>query len=196
VSRAIASRYQPVLVALHWLIALLTIGILCLGFFVLANMPNTDPKKLEILVWHMTGGIFVLVLMTLRVIIRTWSARPATATTGSRPLDRLASMAHASLYVIVFGMIASGWFTGWLISSSFQRNGPPLPQSFALLPTFQVHATLAVLLVILIAGHIAAAIYHQFVLKNGLFHRMWFGERTIVPAENTEGSGHRPLRRA
>jgi cytochrome b561 len=196
VSRAISSRYPPVLVALHWLIALLIIGLLCLGFLVLANMPNTDPKKLVILVWHMTGGMCVLVLMILRVIIRTWSARPATATTGSRPLDRLASIAHTSLYVIVFLMIASGWFTGWLISSSFQRNGPPLPQSFALLPTFQVHATLAVLLVILIAGHIAAAIYHQFVLKNGPFRRMWFGERTIVPAENTESSGQRPLRRA
>jgi cytochrome b561 len=196
VSRAIASRYQPVLVALHWLLALLIIGLLCLGFFVLANMPNTDPKKLVILVWHMTGGMFVLVLMILRVVIRTWSARPATATTGSRPLDRLASIAHASLYVIVFLMIASGWSTGWLISSSFQPKGPPLPQNFALLPTFQVHATLAVLLVILIAGHIAAAIYHQFVLKNGLLRRMWFGERTIVPAENVERGGQRPLRRA
>jgi len=195
-NRAVASRYQPVLVALHWLLALMIIGLLCLGFFVLADMPNTDPKKLDILVWHMAGGMFVLVLMILRVVIRTWSARPATATTGSRPLDRLASIAHASLYVIVFLMIASGWFTGWLISSSFQPNGPPLPQNFALLPTFQVHATLAVLLVILIAGHIAAAIYHQFVLKNGLLRRMWFGERTIVPAENVERGGQRPLRRA
>ncbi len=85
-SRAIASRYQPVLVVLHWLLALLIIGLLCLGFFVLANT--------------------------------------------------------------------------------------------------------------LITGHITAAIYHQFVLKDGLFRRMWFGERTIVPAENIEGSGHRPLRRA
>ena len=43
-SRGVASRYQPVLVALHWLLALMIIGLLCLGFFVLANMPNTDPK--------------------------------------------------------------------------------------------------------------------------------------------------------
>ncbi len=55
-SRALASRYQPVLVALHWLLALMIIGLLCLGFFVLADMPNTDPKKLDILVWHMAGG--------------------------------------------------------------------------------------------------------------------------------------------
>jgi cytochrome b561 len=140
VSRAIASRYQPVLVALHWLLALMIIGLLCLGFFVLANMSNTDPKKLDILVWHMAGGIFVLVLVTLRFIIRIWSARPATATTGSPLLDRLASIAHYSLYVIVFLMIASGYSTGIIAGlnrSVFQRNGEPLPDTFAMFPTFQ-----------------------------------------------------------
>lgn len=182
-SRALASRYQPVLVALHWLLALMIIGLLCLGFFVLADMPNTDPKKLDILVWHMSGGMFVLVLMILRLIIRRWSARPATATTGSPRLDRLASIAHHSLYVIVFLMIASGWTTGWLISGAFQPNGEPLPKTFDVLPTFQVHAVLATLLTILIAAHVAAALYHQFVLKDALFRRMWFGKRTIVPAE-------------
>ena len=43
---------------------------------------------------------------------------------------------------------------------------------------------LQTLLAVLIAGHVAAALYHQFALKDGLFRRMWFGERTITPAEN------------
>lgn len=182
-SRGLASRYQPVLVALHWLLALMIIGLLCLGFFVLADMPNTDPKKLDILVWHMSGGMLVLVLMILRVIIRLRSARPATATTGSPLFDRLASIAHSGFYVIVFLMIATGWATGWLISGVFQGNGEKLPSSFAVFPTFQAHAVLATLLAILIAAHIVAALYHQLVLKDGLFRRMWFGQRTIVPAE-------------
>lgn len=181
-SRDIASRYQPVLVALHWLLALMIIGLSCLGFFVLANMPNSDPKKLEVLVWHMAGGMFVLVLMVLRFIIRISSARPATATTGSPSLDRLASIAHAGLYLIVFSMIASGFSTGYLIRGVFQPNGESLPHDFAVFPTFQVHAVLAALLAILIAGHIAAALYHQFALKDGLFRRMWFGKRSIAPA--------------
>jgi cytochrome b561 len=185
VSRVLASRYQPVLVVLHWLLALMIIGLLCLGFFVLANMPNADPKKLDILVWHMSGGMVVLVLMILRVVIRRWSARPAPATTGSPLLDRLASIAHGSLYVIVFLMIASGWATGWFISGVFQGNGETLPENFAVLPTFRAHAALATLLAILIAAHIAAALYHQFVLKDGLFRRMWFGQRRIGPAENS-----------
>jgi cytochrome b561 len=28
-------------------------------------------------------------------------------------------------------------------------------------------------------AHITAALYHQFVLKDGLFRRMWFGERIL-----------------
>jgi cytochrome b561 len=183
VSRALASRYQPVLVALHWLLALTIIGLLCVGFFVLADMPNTDPNKLDILVWHMAGGMFVLVLMILRFIIRVCSVRPAAAAAGSPLLDRLASIGHYSLYVIVFLMIASGWSTGWLISGVFQHNGEALPDTFTVFPTFRAHAALAALLAILIAVHIAAALYHQFVLKDGLFRRVWFGQRTIVLAE-------------
>jgi cytochrome b561 len=195
VSRAVASRYQPVLVALHWLIALLIIGLLCLGFFVLANMPNSDPRKLDILVWHMTGGMVVLVLMIPRLIIRIRSARPAAATTGSPLLDRLAPIAHNSLYVIVFLMIATGWTTGWLISGVFQPNGPPLPDTFAVFPTFRAHAVLAALLAFLIAAHIAAALYHQLVLKDGLLRRMWFGERTIGPAARTSSRTASPATR-
>lgn len=182
-SRAIASRYQPVLIALHWLLALMIVGLLCLGFFVLANMPNTDPGKLDILVWHMASGMFVLVLMILRLVIRIWSARPAPATADSSLLDRLASITHYSLYGLVFLMIITGWSTGWLISGAFQSHGEPLPDTFTVFPTFRAHAALATLLAILIAGHLSAALYHQFVLKDGLFRRMWFGERTIVPAE-------------
>ena len=183
-SLALVSRYQPVLVALHWLLALMIIGLLCLGFFVLANMPNADPKKLEILVWHMAGGMFVLVLMILRFIIRIRSAHPAAATTGSPLLDRLAPMVHYGFYLIVLLMVASGWSTGFLIRGVFQPNGEEhLPDSFTVFPTFRVHAALATLLAILIAAHVAAALYHQFVLKDGLFSRVWFGRRTIVPAQ-------------
>ncbi|MBV8659377.1 MAG: cytochrome b/b6 domain-containing protein [Burkholderiales bacterium] len=178
-SRAYASRYQPVLVALHWLVAVMIIGLLCLGFFVLADMPNTDPKKLNILVWHMSGGMFVLVLMIVRVIIRAWSARPAP---GAAPLDRVAALVHRGLYAIVFLLIASGWLTGWVIQSAFQPHGS-LPASFAALPTFRAHALLATLLALLVIGHTLAAFYHQLVLKDGLFHRMGFGRRILTPAE-------------
>jgi cytochrome b561 len=117
------------------------------------------------------------------LIIRRWSVRPATAVTGSPRLDRIASLAHAGFYAIVFLMIATGWITGWLISGAFQPDGGSLPDNFAVFPSFRAHAALATLLAILIVVHVAAALYHQFVLKDRLFRRMWFGERRILAAE-------------
>ena len=182
-SRALVSRYHPTLVALHWLLALMIIGLLCFGFFVLAHMPNDDPKKIHLLVLHMTGGMFVLVLMILRVIIRMCRDSPAAAPPGSSVLDRLATVAHYSLYAIVFLMIVSGWSTGFFIRGAFQPDGGHLPESFAVFPTFRAHALLAALLAILLLVHIAASFYHHLVLKDGLFRRVWFGRRTIAPSK-------------
>jgi cytochrome b561 len=173
----IVTRYHPLLVALHWLIALLIIGLLGLGFCVLSDMPSSDPQKLPILQWHMMGGMIVLLLMIVRVITRLRSAHPVPAATGSPQLDRLAVVGHYGLYAIVFLMIASGWFTGFLISGSYAPHGPPLPNDFAALPSFQVHAILAVMLALLISGHVAAALWHQFGRKDGLLGRMAFGRR-------------------
>jgi cytochrome b561 len=123
--------------------------------------------------------MFVLLLMIVRLIIRLRSAHPAPATIGSSLLDRMATMAHRGLYLIVFLMIATGWTTGFLIRGAFGPHGR-LPKTFDVLPTFQAHAALACLLVILIAAHIGAALYHQFVRKDGLIGRMWFGKRAVV----------------
>ena len=54
------TRYHPLLVALHWLAALLVIVALVFGSFRLTNIPNDDPEKLFALRAHMSIGIAVL----------------------------------------------------------------------------------------------------------------------------------------
>ena len=51
------SRYHPLLVSLHWVLAVLIITALAMGFFVLAAMPNVDPQKIGVLRVHMAGGM-------------------------------------------------------------------------------------------------------------------------------------------
>jgi cytochrome b561 len=63
----------------------------------------------------------------------------------------------------------------------FAHPGAHLPDSLVTLPTFQAHAALSLLLSALIVVHVAAALYHQFVLKDGLLARMGFGRRTVTP---------------
>ena len=48
-------RYHPLLVTLHWALALLIIAALTSGFFALAATPNADSQKIAVLWWHMAG---------------------------------------------------------------------------------------------------------------------------------------------
>jgi cytochrome b561 len=180
----LVSRYHPLLVTLHWLTAVLIVAMLCVGFFVLAVMPNTDPEKIRILLVHMSVGMSILALMAIRFILRMATARPATATTGHPRLDRIAPVSHYGFYVLVLLMAGTGLATAILAGlnrSVFQGTGEPLPPSFAAYPSFVVHGYLALLLAGLIVLHVAAALYHQFFVKDGLFRRMWFGRRASNP---------------
>jgi cytochrome b561 len=63
----------------------------------------------------------------------------------------------------------------------FQGSGDPLAPCFAVYPTFVAHGCIATLLVGFIEAHVLAALYHQFVKKDSLFRRMFFGRRAPNP---------------
>jgi cytochrome b561 len=181
------SRYHPILVGLHWLLAVLITAALALGALVMAKMPNTDPMKIEALRSHMSGGILILVLMLVRLLVRTRTTHPEAATTGDRNLDRLAWLSHRLFYVAVLGVAASGLFmalqTG-LPFVVFAGHGT-LPPDFWIYPVRTVHYVFSRLLMALIALHVAGALYHTIVVRDGLLRRMFFGRRTPVSASLT-----------
>jgi cytochrome b561 len=175
-------RYHPALVILHWLLAAMIIGLLFIGFFVLARMPNSEPAKIIILEIHMAAGMGVLALMLVRLVIRLRTAHPPQATIGNAALDRLASLGHYGFYVIVLLMVATGYATGLaarLNEIVFARSGEPLPPTFDGYPTFTAHFYLALLLAALIVVHTAAALYHQWLRKDRLLARMGLGKRNV-----------------
>jgi cytochrome b561 len=177
---ALVARYHPLLVTLHWLLAVLIIAMLCIGFLVLAPMPNADPQKIGILLVHMSVGMAIFALTVVRFIVRTRTSRPVDATTGYKRLDRLAPITHYGFYVLVVLMVGSGYATAILAGlnrSVFEGSGDPLPPDFSVYPTFMAHGTLAALLAGFIVLHVLAALFHQFVLKDGLLRRMLFGRR-------------------
>ena len=178
------SRYHAALVILHWLLAILILGALALGYFGLAATPNANPHKIAVLRLHMAGGMLILALMVIRFIVRMLTARPADATTGYRLLDQLAPLTHYGFYILVTLMVATGYATGLLAGLPdivFEGSGDPLPASFTEFPTFVAHGYLAALLAGFIALHVLAALYHQVVRKDALLRRMWFGRRDPVP---------------
>lgn len=175
------TRYHPLLVALHWLIALMIIGMLIGGFLVVSKMPNTDPEKVQLLMGHMIGGVSILTLILIRLAVRLSTAKPAPAETGSPLLDKLGRFNHYAFYVVVIVIAVSGIATAKISGLSetvFNHTGAPLPEHFGIYPTFRVHAIMNLLLVALVVLHIMAALWHQFIRGDGLLRRMGFGKRT------------------
>jgi len=189
-------RYHPLLVTLHWLLAVLIIAALALGALVMVKIPNTDPMKLEALRSHMTGGGVILLLMLVRLLVRMRTTHPTAASTGNPALDRLAWASHRLFYPAVIGMAASGLImalqTG-LPAIVFAGDGV-LPADFWAFPVRTVHYLFSRLLMALIALHVAGALYHTLILKDGLLRRMIFGRRaaagsTSAPTLNPSLSG-------
>ena len=175
------TRYHPALVALHWLLAILIILALVGGGLILDEMPNSDPLKIEALQGHMIVATIILVLMLVRLLVRVRTAHPPQADIGQPLLNRLARWAHWAFYAVIFAMLGSGIamsVMAGLPAIVFFGSGDPLPASFDELAPRAAHGLFATLLALLIAGHVAAALYHQFVRKDGLLARMWFGRRT------------------
>src|SRR5271165_3027047 len=161
-SIVLVSRYHPLLVALHWLLAALIIAMLCADFFLLAPMPNIDPRKIGILLVHMSLGMLILGLTVIRFTVRILTAKPADAAIGYAALDRSARFAHYGFYLLVILMAGSGLATAILAGlnrSVFQHTGEPLPATFDPYPTLTAHSYLALVLAGHIVAHVAAALY-------------------------------------
>jgi cytochrome b561 len=176
------SRYQPVLVAMHWLMALLLPVALGGGALVLVKIPNTDPMKIVALRQHLIGGSLLLGLMLVRLVVRVSTRHPARASAGSSTLDRVAWLSHRLLYVLVVAQACSGLtmaLQAGLPDILFGGHGA-LPADFWIFPVGSVHYVISRLLMALIALHVTAALYHALILRDGLLRRMWFAKR--VPA--------------
>ncbi len=181
-SAARANKYHPALVALHWTLAWFIIASLAFGAFVLVNVPNADPRKLDMLQWHMGLGMAIFAAMLVRLVVRRRTAKPAPAGLGTQASARAAGWAHVAFYVLVFGMVASGYATALLARLNeivFARSGAPLPASFDAYPTFHVHGWIALVLATLIGLHVLGALWHGLVRHDGVVRRMGWGGRRV-----------------
>lgn len=173
-------RYHPLLVVLHWLLALMIILGLVMGGKVLSATPNADPQKLFYLKMHMLMGMIILVLMVIRLVVRLMTAKPPHADIGNKFLNKLGSATHYLFYLVVILMAGSGMAIAnmaGLPDIVFGGSGAALPADFSEYPPRMAHGILSVVLTLLIIGHVSAFLYHQLVRKDGLFSRMWFGQR-------------------
>lgn len=172
------SRYHLSLRLLHWVSAFLLIVGLAMGTFVLNETPNSDPHKINALRGHMIFGALIFILTAMRVVARLRTRHPEPALTGIALADRLAPLMHWGLYALIVVMVISG-------ASLAASTGLPdivfaghgfLPADFRHLPARTVHGVVAKILTIAVILHVIAALFHQFIRKDRLLSRMWFGK--------------------
>jgi cytochrome b561 len=155
----------------HWALAALVLAMLIIGFFWLRSMPNADPRKIAVLGLHMTGGLFILLLLAARLTVRI--PDPEGVRRG-----KAARIAHNGIYTLIVLLLVTGIVTALLArlpSIILHGTAADLPARFTNFPTFIAHTLLAELLAVLAIVHVISAVFHQFVLKDGLLSRMMFG---------------------
>jgi cytochrome b561 len=172
-------KYHPVLVALHWILGLLIILQLAGGYFVFAAIPTQSPEKLSAFSLHATIGMGIGTLMLVRLVAKLFTAKPEASAHQQQGIGRLRTPVHVFLYLLVFIIVASGWYTGWVVSDVWAKPGTLLPENFKELTPRLIHAWLALVLFLVIIGHIGAAFRERLIGDKAIFSRMWFGKRKL-----------------
>lgn len=168
-------RFGIVSILLHWLIALLLIGLVTLGLYM--TWIPISATKLKLYGWHKEFGILALMLVIVRITWRLSNSNPSLAKLPT--WEKIAARTvHWLFYVFMFALPISGW----LITSA-----AGLPVSFFglfLLPNLvaadetlrslfeEIHEWLGYGLIATFCLHVSAALKHHFINKDDILRRM------------------------
>ena len=169
-------KYHPIQVTLHWLVVLLVVAAFVMGKS-MSGLPN-DANKLMSLALHMSVGIFSLVVIVTRFITRMKLPKPEHASAGNAFFDWIGKAVHYALYLLVFLTAVSGMslsMQAGLVPIVFGGSGSPLPADFFDFTARRLLGFIVPALRLLVLLHVGAALYHQFMLKDNLLSRMWYG---------------------
>lgn len=171
-----ASRYSATAIGLHWLMAVLLIGLFGVGVY-MHELP-LSPWKLQVYAWHKWAGVTAFLLVLGRLAWRATHRPPPLPVAMPRHLQLAAHAGHAMLYLLMIAIPLSGW----LMSSAkgFQTvyfGVLPIPDLLAKDKALgdlllQVHEVLNFTLLALVVVHVSAALKHHWLDKDDVLARM------------------------
>ena len=171
-------HFTPVQRLLHWLMAVCILAMLFIG---VGMVSTVMPKYLTLVSLHKPLGIAILVLALVRLGVRLRYGAPSLPADLPEAMKLAAHLSHYAFYVLMIGMPLIGW--AMLSAAAYPVvlypgvNLPPiLPQSDRLHAVlWDAHYFLAFAFFALILLHVAAALFHALVRRDGVFE-------TMVPA--------------
>lgn len=170
------ARYGGIAIAFHWVLAIAIVLTFCMGFY-MSGLP-LSPRRLQLINWHKWAGVTILALSALRLLWRL-THRPPPDLPNQPGWQRAAAHAvHGLLYVLFFAVPLAGWAFSSAAGFPIVWFGVlPLPDFVGpdkeLAETLKgLHAILAFSLAGLVLLHVAAAVKHAVIDRDGLLRRM------------------------
>lgn len=165
-------RYGLAASWLHWLAAILIIAMIPLGKY-MAGL-DISPDKALLYRLHAASGLIVLLLTLWRVALALHGPRPPADPAWPASMARASRAAHVALYLLLLLLAASGIATmalsdlGAALLAGDLAGWPDLAD----VAPANGHEILANLLILVLVLHVAAALYHQYWLRDRLFDRL------------------------
>jgi superoxide oxidase len=166
-----SARYSKFMAGFHWLMAILVI----LAYLTSEGGPDVRENIPTV---HVLCGLSVLLLVLPRLLVRLLGGVPSPLATISKRLTRMASIGHATLYLLLFAVPITGWFTLSRLGLKVELLGLKLP--FLIEPTAgdpgliaDVHQIGGNVLLGIAGLHAAFAIWHFVWLRDKTLQRMW-----------------------
>lgn len=169
-------RWGPISQLLHWSIVLLIAAIAVLGLY-MVDLPN-NPRKIELYSLHKSLGLTLVALVLLRLAWRAYAGAPHPVAGTPRWQERIATLTHGAMYVLMFALPLSGWVLNSAAGYPLQWFGLfNLPRIVA--TDRELHELAQSLheagfwaLLALVVAHAGAAFYHHLFQHDATLTRM------------------------
>ncbi|MFM0308435.1 cytochrome b [Paraburkholderia sp. RL17-383-BIF-A] len=178
--RPTPTHFSPLARLLHWTMAPLIIAMLFIGVGMVATVSRAHNTLIAI---HKPLGIALLLLVVVRVGVRLTRGSPPLPDDMPTPQRFAAKASHLVLYALMAAMPLIGWAmlsaAGYPVTLYGPLHLPPITphnvELFALLRA--LHTWLAFALFATVLLHLAAALFHGLIRRDGVFSSMARGER-------------------
>jgi cytochrome b561 len=174
------THFSPLARALHWTMAPLIVAMLFIGVGMVATVSRAHDALVAL---HRPLGIALLLLVLVRLAVRVTRGSPPLPAHMSK-LQRLAAHgSHAVLYALMLAMPLIGWAmlsaAGYPVTLVGPLHLPPIaPHDVALFALLRaLHTWLAFALFATVLLHLAAALLHALILRDGVWGSMARGGR-------------------
>jgi cytochrome b561 len=171
----IRQRFTPLQRLFHWVMAACLLAMLFIG---VGMVSSVMPKYLPLVSIHKSLGITILLLALIRLALRLRFGAPALPADLPEPVKLAAHLSHWAFYALMIVMPLIGWAMLSAAAYPVMVFGglylpAILPQSDSLHSLlWDAHFYLAFVFFALILLHLAAALFHAIVRRDGVFTAM------------------------